>query len=147
MFLLQRPVNANRDVARLLDGFFGPAAGFRPAGVPWTTGAYPRLDVSETDAAVHVVAELPGVKQDQIDIEVQADVLRISGEKKDERVVNEHNYHATERSFGRFDRSIRLPAEVDGQQAEATFADGVLSISLPKVKPTGTQKVAIKAAN
>ena len=101
MFLVRRPANSSHDVARLLDGFFGPAAGVRPAGSPWSTGTYPKLDVSETDTTVHVVAELPGVKQEEIDIEVQGDVLRISGEKKDERVVNEQNYHATERSFGR----------------------------------------------
>jgi HSP20 family protein len=147
MFLVRRPAHAPHDVAKLLDGFFGPAVGTRPPGTPWSTAAYPKLDVSETDTAVHVVAELPGVKQEEIDIEVQADVLRISGEKKDERVVNEQNYHATDRSFGRFDRSVRLPVEVDGPQAEATFKDGVLSISLPKVKATGTQKVTIKPAN
>jgi HSP20 family protein len=134
-------------MARLLDGFFGSAVATRPSGFHGSTGSYPKLDVSETDTTVHVVAELPGVKQEEIDIEVQADVLRISGEKKDERVVNEQNFHATERSFGRFDRSVRLPVEVDGTQAEATFKDGVLSISLPKVKATGAQKVAIKPAS
>jgi HSP20 family protein len=147
MFLVRRPAHSTHDMARLLDGFFGPAIATRPAGSPWSASAYPKLDVSETDTTVHLVAELPGVKQEEIDIEVQADVLRISGEKKDERVVNEQNYHATERSFGRFDRSVRLPVEVDGQKAEATFKDGVLSISLPKVKATGTQKVTIKPAS
>lgn len=147
MFSVRRPAHSTHDVARLLDGFFGPAVATRPSASPWSTGSYPRLDVSETDTTVHVVAELPGVKQEEIDIEVQADVLRLSGEKKDERVVNEQNFHATERSFGRFDRSVRLPVEVDGQQAEATFKDGVLSISLPKVKATGAQKVTIKPAS
>lgn len=151
MFLVRRPVTSNQDAARLqhemsrvLDGFLSPV-GFWPAAA--TRSGWPKLDVSETDSHVNVVAELPGVKQEEIDIEVQTDVLRISGEKKDERVVNEQNYHATERSFGRFDRSVSLPAEVDGQQAEATFKDGVLSISLPKVKATGAQKVTIKSVS
>lgn len=141
MFLVRRPAHSTQDMVRLLDGFLGPAVAAR------STAAYPKLDLSETDTAVFVVAELPGVKQEEIDIEVQADVLRISGEKKDERVVNEHNFHVTERSFGRFDRSVRLPVEVDGRQAEAAFKNGVLLISLPKMKATGAQKVTIKAAN
>ena len=146
MFLARRHANSSQELNRLIDGFFGPAVGFFPATANRATVACPKLDVSETDAAVHVSAELPGVNQDQIDVEIHADTLRISGEKKDERVVNEHNFHGVERSFGRFERTITLPAEVDSKQAEATFKDGVLSISLPKLKPVAAQKIAVKPA-
>lgn len=145
MFLTRRAPQTTDELSRLFDGFFGPAVSFFPAQRCGQT-AYPKLDVSETDAAVVVSAELPGVNQDQIDIEVHADTLRVSGEKKDERVVENHNFHAVERSFGRFDRLVTLPAEVDSKQAEATYKDGVLTISLPKVKPATAQKVAIKQA-
>ena len=86
------------------------------------------------------------MKQEEIDIEVHADTLRISGEKKDERVVNDHNFHAVERSFGKFERTIALPAEVDSKQAEATFKDGVLVINLPKLKSFAAQKIGVKPA-
>jgi HSP20 family protein len=130
----------------MIDGFFSPAVSFWPNVANRSTVPFPKLDVSETDTAIHVSAELPGVKQEEIDVEIHADTLRVSGEKKDERVVNEHNFHSVERRFGRFDRVITLPAEVDTQNAEATFKDGVLSINLPKVKPVTAQKIAVKPA-
>ena len=146
MFLTRRQANSNHELNRLIEGFFGPAVGSFPATTNRPTVACPRLDVSETDTTFHVSAELPGVNQDQIDVEIHADTLRVSGEKKDERVVNDHAFHAVERTFGRFERTITLPAEVDSKQAEATFKDGVLSISLPKLKPVAAQKIAVKPA-
>lgn len=154
MFLTRRPAKSHDELSRLqnevnrmFDGFFtSPAVGFWPAVTNRPTVAFPKLDVSENDAAILVSAELPGVSQDQIDVEIHADTLRISGEKKDERVVDQHNFHSVERSFGRFDRVVNLPVEVDSKQAEATFKDGVLTISLPKVKPVEAQKITVKAA-
>lgn len=153
MFLTRRQARHNDEVARaqnelnrMFEGFFGPAVGFWPANNTRSAAAFPRMDVSETDTAVQISAELPGVSQDQIELEVQADTLRIGGEKKDERTVNEQNFHAVERSFGRFDRVVTLPAEVDAQHAEATFKDGVLTVNLPKVKPVSAQKITVKSA-
>lgn len=146
MFLTRRTANSGDELSRLIDGFFSPAVGFWPAATNRPTVAWPKFDVSETDAAIHVSAELPGVNQDEIDVEIHADTLRVSGEKKDERAVNDHNFHTVERRFGRFERTITLPTEVDSQHVEATFKDGVLSISLPKVKPVAAQKIAVKPA-
>lgn len=147
MLLARRPSNSNDELTRMLDGFFGPAVGFWPTVANRPAAAWPKLDVSETDTAIQISAELPGVKQDEIDVEIQSDTLRISGEKKDERVVTEHNFHSVERSFGRFERVIALPVEVDSKQAEATFKDGILSINLPKIKPAAAQKVTVKSAS
>lgn len=152
MFLTRRQVSGDElsrlqnEMGRMFDGVFGPAVGFWPAVANRPSAALPKMDVSETDSAVHVSAELPGVKQDEIDIEIQADTLRISGEKKDERVVNDHSFHGVERTFGKFERAITLPAEVDAKQTEATFKDGVLTITLPKLKPVAAQKIAVKPA-
>ncbi|MBS0202582.1 MAG: Hsp20/alpha crystallin family protein [Planctomycetes bacterium] len=150
MFLARRHANSSDELTklqnemnRMIDGVFGPAVSFWPVSNR-STVPFPKLDVSETDSAIHISAELPGVKQDEIDVEIHADTMRVSGEKKDERVVNEHNFHAVERSFGRFDRTITLPAEVDSKQADATFKDGVLTISLPKLKPVAAHKIAVK---
>lgn len=133
------------ELNRLFDGLFHPAT-FLPLVATRNGTAFPRLDVSETDSAIHVTAELPGVKSEDMELEIHADTLRLSGEKKDERVVNEHNFRSVERSFGRFDRTIVLPSEVDSQNAEATFKDGVLTVHLPKVKAATVQKIAIKPA-
>lgn len=146
MLLSRRYTNSRDELSRLMDGLFSPAGGFWPAVTNQPAAGFPRLDVSETDTEVHVSAELPGVKQEEIDVEVHADTLRVSGEKKDERVVTDHNFHAVERRFGKFDRLITLPAEVDSQKAEATFKDGVLTVSLPKLKAASAQKIAVKAA-
>ena len=153
MFLTRRyakPENElgqlQNEMNRMLDGFFGNDVRLWPAQVVRGNVAWPKLDVSETDKVIHVSAELPGLKENEIDLEVFADTLRISGEKKDERVVDKHNFHSVERTFGRFDRTIPLPVEVDSKNAEATFKDGILSISLPKVTPIAAQKISVKAA-
>lgn len=152
MFLVRRTNPRNdlarlhQDMSRVLDGVLGADSPFWP-GLTLRTASWPKVDVSETDDAVQVSAELPGLKQDEIQIEVVADGLHLSGEKKDERVVEKRNFHAVERSFGRFDRNIPLPAEVDGKNAEATFKDGVLLINLPKVAPVASQKITVKSAS
>jgi len=135
-----------QEMNRLMEGFFGHEPSFWPAVAARTAAAsWPKIDVSETEGAMHVSAELPGLKQEDIDVEVHADTLKISGEKKDERVVDEHNFHSVERSFGRFERVIPLPVEIDSKKAEATFKEGVLSINLPKVTPVASQKIAVKS--
>jgi len=95
MFLTRRHTSGDElarlqnEVSRMFDGVLGPAVGFWPAvATNRPAVAWPKLDVSETDSAIHVSAELPGVKQEEIDIEVHADTLRISGEKKDDHLVN-----------------------------------------------------------
>ena len=153
MFLIRRRGNPQRelgqlqnDMDRMLQGVFGADSPLWPAVSGRGNTAWPKLDVSETEQAVHVSAELPGLKQEEIEIEVLAETLHLSGEKKDERVVDKHNFHSVERKFGRFDRSIALPAEVDAKNAEATFKDGVLAITLPKLVPVAAQKITVKSA-
>lgn len=145
MLLTRLHPKTSEELNRLIDGLFQPA-GFWPLVQTRGATVFPRLDVSDTEAALSVTAELPGVKLEDMDLEIHADTLRISGEKKDERVVTEQNHLSVERSFGRFDRTVTLPVEVDAQHAEATFKDGVLTVVLPKLKPVAAQKIAIKPA-
>lgn len=106
----------------------------------------PKLDVTETETEVHVTAELPGLKEEDISVELTGDVLRISGEKRDEREEKKHNFHRVERSFGRFERVVPLPSEVDRDKVAATFKNGVLSITAPKaVTAPPTQKISVKS--
>lgn len=153
MFLTRRHANSlselgrlQNDMNRMLNGVFSGDPRYWPAVAARPQSQWPRLDVSESEDAVQISAELPGLKQEEIDIEVLADTLRISGEKKDERVIDKQNFHSVERTFGRFDRTVALPAEVDSKNAEATFQNGVLVINLPKVTPVTAQKIAVKSA-
>ena len=91
----------------------------------------------ETEKEIRVSAELPGVGEQDVDISLNDDVLTIRGEKKFERTDDKENFHFVERSYGTFQRSLRLPFPVDPEQVQASFENGVLTVTLPK---TGRQE-------
>lgn len=95
------------------------------------------MNVSETDKEIRVTAELPGVTEQDIDVSLDDDVLTIRGEKKFERKDDKENYHFIERSYGTFQRALRLPYPVDPTQVKASFDNGVLTVTVPK---TGRQE-------
>jgi HSP20 family protein len=129
------PLDAfQREMNRLFDDFF---KGF---GLPSTTqgaGALgmfvPQVDMTEDDKSIKVVAELPGMDEKNIDINLSRDSLTIKGEKREEREEKGKESYYAERSFGSFSRVIPLPSEVNPDQAEATFSKGVLTVSMPKL--------------
>ena len=104
----------------------------------------PRLDVSETEKAVHITADLPGLEKKDISISLEDDLLTISGERKEEKEEKGKTYHTLERRSGSFFRSIRLPAEVDKKKVDAAFSNGVLTITLPKSTETRRSKTVIE---
>jgi HSP20 family protein len=106
----------------------------------------PKVDVSEDEKAIQVVAELPGLEEKDIDVSVTPDALTIRGEKKEEREEKKRNYYRMERSFGAFQRMVPLACEVDREKVTAGFKQGVLTITLPKMTPSPTQvrKVPIR---
>ncbi|GIK40693.1 MAG: hypothetical protein BroJett011_45260 [Chloroflexota bacterium] len=107
----------------------------------------PRVDVTENEKEVRITAELPGLEEKDIDVSLSNDVLTISGEKKAEREDKGDNYYRMERSYGSFHRSIPLPTEVDTDHCDATFKNGVLQITLPKVHlKESAKKITIKAS-
>jgi len=108
-------------------------------------GWVPALDVFEKEDKFVVKAEIPGMKDDDIDISVVGDTLTIKGEKKTESEVKEEDYYCCERSYGNFYRSIALPATVNTSKIEANFEDGILEISLPKAPEVKPKKIAISA--
>jgi HSP20 family protein len=103
----------------------------------------PSVDIAETDNEVVITAELPGVKQDDVDITIADDVLTLKGEKKEEKEVKEKNYHRIERSYGSFQRSVSLPAGVQADKAKATYKDGVLHITVPKTEEAKPKQIKI----
>jgi HSP20 family protein len=101
----------------------------------------PRMELREGDKEVRLIAELPGVTEKDIDVSLDDDVLTIRGEKRAERREERENTHFTERAFGTFQRSMRLPYRVEPNQVKASFANGILTVTVPKNK---TQEKARK---
>ena len=103
----------------------------------------PSVDVIEREDSFVVQAELPGMKREGIDISVTDNTLSISGERNLETEVKKGEYHRRERSYGRFSRSMSLPANVDADKIKASFEDGVLEIILPKTAESKTKKITV----
>ena len=95
---------------------------------------YPRIDISEDKENINVIAEIPGVKKDEIKITLQDNILTIEGEKKKETEQKEKNYFRSERMYGSFKRCFTLPDLVDSEKVEAKFEDGMLNIQLKKIE-------------
>jgi len=115
-----------REMNRLLDHSFrglteGSEAGFMLS---------PRVDIAQTDEGWEVTAELPGVDEKDIDLELDGDILTIRGEKRDERSDDKNRF--VERSYGSFTRSFQLPFTPDANKVEANCDKGILTIKLPK---------------
>lgn len=126
-----------RSLSRLL-GDTGVAA-------PTEEGVWmPAVDIRETDDAIVVHAELPGIKKEDISVDVRDGILSISGERKYEKETNEENVHRIERSYGRFFRSFSLPQTVDVNRVDARMKDGVLEIRLPKTEHAKPKAIEIK---
>ncbi len=122
------------EVDRLFDSFLGgiPALSDFRQGFPAAQGLTPTLDVKETEKELVVKAELPGIDEKDIELTIHDGVLSLRGEKKIEHTDERENYHVMERSYGSFQRSIRLPETIDEDKVEARFDKGVLTVTLPK---------------
>lgn len=104
----------------------------------------PAVDISETDEALLLYAELPGMTKEDVDITLENNLLSIRGERKFEKDVKKENFHRIERTFGSFARSFTLPSNVRSDEVKASFADGVLQIEIPKAEEAKPRKIAIK---
>ncbi len=125
------------ELDRLFDSSFAPA--FRTPGSSnrWT----PALDVYQDKDQFTVVAELPGLKKEDIELSLHDGVLTISGERKQEKKGEEG--YKNERFFGRFQRSVTLPSSVDGDQVRATYQDGILKVVLPKAEEAKPKQIEV----
>ena len=102
------------------------------------------LDMYETESKVVVEAPVPGVKPEEIDVQVTGNVLTIKGERKEEKEKKEASYIYREQSYGSFCRSVTLPTEVDVDKAQAEFEHGVLTLTLPKSEAVKPKTIKIK---
>jgi len=131
-----------REMDRLWEDFFGPGPRIMR---PWAEEWVPAVDVAEAPDKVTVKAEVPGLDPKELDISLVGDLLTIKGEKKSEREEKKENYHLVERSYGSFSRAIRLPAAVDADKIEASYDQGVLTVTCPKKEPVKPKAITIKA--
>lgn len=125
------------EMDRLFDSSFSPAVRAPGSFSRWT----PALDVYQDKDQFTVVAELPGLKKEDIELSLHNDVLTISGERKQEK-QGEEGYR-NERFFGRFQRSVTLPTSVAGDKVKATYQDGILKVVLPKAEEAKPKQIEV----
>ena len=104
----------------------------------------PPVDIFENEDGIVIKADLPGVAKEEIKINLEGNVLTLQGERKSGRESKDRAYHRAERPSGRFTRSFTLPADVDTRNIDAAFADGILTIKVPKRAEAKPQTVEIR---
>lgn len=103
----------------------------------------PAVDIHETDDGFMVTADLPGVKKEDIEIDLKDSTLTIKGEKKFEKKAPKENYIRIERSYGKFIRSFSLPNNIDSEKIKATFNNGMLELNIPKREEAKPKQITI----
>jgi len=140
------------EVDRVFDNFFGrrtvgafPSFGFEELARPFSSAVMPNVDVKEADSSLVITAELPGMEDQDVEISVREGVLTLKGEKKEETSEEKEDVHITERRYGSFRRTFRLPEGAEEDKITAAFDKGVLTVIVPKseVAETSEKKIAI----
>ncbi len=116
----------------------------RPLSLTGSNWSIPAVDMYQTDNEVVVKAALPGIKADEVQINVTGEVLTIKGEARQDSETKEKAYHIREQRWGAFERSIVLPTEVVADKSKADFENGVLTITLPKADEVKPKTINIK---
>ena len=137
------PYREMDSMSRLMDRWFG---GIPRVWVDEADGAegYVPLDLYETDNEVVVQAALPGVKPEDVDIQISGDTLTIRGETKHEEEENKRDYYRQESWYGSFARSVTLPVQVNADGADAVFENGVLKLTIPKAEEAKPKTIKVK---
>lgn len=132
-------LSIQREMNRLFDSFFRNDE----VGTGMSMWS-PAVDILERDVEYEVRMELPGVRKDDVKITIENNVLTIRGEKKQESNEEEKGYRRVERSYGSFQRSFTLPTSVRPEKIDATVADGVLTVRLPKAEEARPKEIEVK---
>jgi HSP20 family protein len=142
-------LNIDRTMARMLDQMriMMDTSLIPSDGEVWVDHHTNPLAVDMTSDEHHIIIRtaLPGFKEDEINLDVQHKMLTISAETKSENQNQQANWHLREMRYGKFARSISLPEEVMTDNADASLENGILTVKLPKQKPTIAQRIAVKA--
>jgi len=136
-------VSLQREIDRLFADF---TRGFPAFTGNSATALLPSMDVSETDKEIEITAELPGLEEKDVQINLADNLLTIRGEKKAEKEQKEKNYRLVERSYGSFERTLELPEGVSSDAIKANITKGVLKVTIPKPAPAQAKKIEVKSA-
>jgi len=128
------------DMERLFDSMLGRYPRDREQAL-WA----PAVDVEETNDAMVIRAELPGMKREDIKVRVAEDTVTISGERKYEAEQKDRTFHRVERAYGAFQRTIVLPVSVQGDKAAASYKSGVLELVLPKAERVKAREITVES--
>lgn len=139
------PTTDMRRLQREIDGLFDSFFPVRNTGENGDTAAWtPRVDLSETEHAYNVHVDLPGLKKNDLEINFHDGVLSISGERTAKTTDEHTKFVRVERSYGRFYRAFTLPQTAKSDEIEASFADGVLTVNVPKAEEIKPRRIDIK---
>ncbi|ARQ14482.1 HSP20 family heat shock protein (plasmid) [Rhizobium etli] len=140
-------LSLHREVNRLFDDVFRGFGASLPSlrGASCFSAGWPSVEISDTDKQIKVTAEVPGLEEKDIEVFLNDGVLTLKGEKRSETEDKEKQF--SERYYGRFERRIPLGTEVEEDQVDATFKNGVLTVTLPKTEKAQSQvkRIAIKS--
>jgi len=148
----QRPETARWDPFHQLSSlrdeidrlFESPFSALSEGLQPFMSGWSPALDLYEDKDNFLLKAELPGMKKDEIEIQLHDGVLTLSGERKEEKKSEGADIHRSERFVGRFQRTLTLPSQVDADKVKASYQDGILTVTLPKSEAAKPKQIQIK---
>lgn len=129
-----------------MNRLFEESLGGTPLEPIFRREGYPTLDMFETKDEIVIRADLPGMKQSDIDVSVSNNTLLIQGERKEEKETKEENYYKRERRYGAFKRSMPLPPGVKMEQIKASYRDGVLEVRFPKPEEARAKQVKIEVS-
>ena len=127
-----------REVLRLFDTVAGETSGDLGAGV------FPPLNITQDDDNFYLRAEVPGIKPTEVSISAVRNRVSLAGKREIQRENERVSYHRKERADGTFNRTVTLPAEVDAQRAEARYADGILTVTLPKAEEAKPRQISVR---
>lgn len=141
-FFVGGPIASLREEMDELFSRFWSGAGSNGGGL--VSAGWPSLDVSETDAEIQIKLDAPGMKAEELDIEITGDLVTISGTHAETQEESGRKFHRVERRRGTFERAVRLPCTVDERKVDAQCRDGVLTVTLAKTEDTKTHKIRVK---
>ena len=124
--------------------FESPLSALTATSQQFLSGWAPAFDLHEDKDNLVLRAELPGMKKEDIEISLQGDVLTLAGERKEEQYHKEAEVYRSERFLGRFQRTISLPVQVDVAKVQASYKDGILTVTLPKAEHAKPRQIEVK---
>ncbi|MEW6594116.1 MAG: Hsp20/alpha crystallin family protein [Thermodesulfobacteriota bacterium] len=139
-----KPFGELRTLRKEMDDLWNRFMGESPFGRFMAQGWAPSADISETKDKVIVKVDLPGLEATDVQLSISGDLLTVKGEKKQEQEEKDEHHHYVERSYGAFQRTFRLPVEVDSDKVQAKFDKGVLRITLPKTAKARKKEIKVQ---